>query len=75
MIMMLNTAIFSWFLINVMVMASHPNLRRSENSFALSDTGKVSRLMLFSKIKRGVYLFLLIFSEIKIFAVIVYILM
>lgn len=51
MIMMLNTAIFSWFLINVMVMASHPNLRRSENSFALSDTGKVSRLMLFSKNK------------------------
>ncbi|KTF89975.1 hypothetical protein cypCar_00047462 [Cyprinus carpio] len=36
--MMLNIAIISWFLMNVMVMASHPNLRRSENSFALSDT-------------------------------------
>jgi len=45
--MMLNTAIFSWFLINVVVMASHSHLRRSEHSFALSDTGKVSRLMLF----------------------------
>ncbi|XP_048039310.1 agouti-related protein [Megalobrama amblycephala] len=38
MIMMLNTVIFSWFLINVMVMASHPNLRRNEHSFALYDT-------------------------------------
>ncbi|XP_059378658.1 agouti-related protein [Carassius carassius] len=38
MIMMLNIAIISWFLMNVMVMASHPNLRRSENSFVLSDT-------------------------------------
>ncbi|XP_067256909.1 agouti-related protein [Chanodichthys erythropterus] len=36
--MMLNTVIFSWFLINVMVMASHPNLRRNEHSFALYDT-------------------------------------
>ncbi|XP_039544448.1 agouti-related protein [Pimephales promelas] len=36
--MMLNTAIFSWFLINVVVMASHSHLRRSEHSFALSDT-------------------------------------
>ncbi len=46
--MMLNIAIISCFLMNVMVMASHPNLRRSENYFALYDTGKVSRLMLFS---------------------------
>uniref|UniRef100_A0A673MEW2 Agouti-related protein n=2 Tax=Sinocyclocheilus rhinocerous TaxID=307959 RepID=A0A673MEW2_9TELE len=38
-IMMLSIAIFSCFLMNVMVMASHPNLRRSENSFALPDTG------------------------------------
>ncbi|KAK2913888.1 hypothetical protein QQF64_030310 [Cirrhinus molitorella] len=36
--MMLNIAIVSWILMNVVVMASHPNLRRSENSFALSDT-------------------------------------
>ncbi|XP_018924668.1 agouti-related protein-like [Cyprinus carpio] len=36
--MMLNIAIFSWFVMNVMVMASHPNLRRSESFFALPDT-------------------------------------
>ncbi|XP_043101135.1 agouti-related protein [Puntigrus tetrazona] len=36
--MMWNIAIISWFLMNVVVMASHPNLRRSENSFSLSDT-------------------------------------
>ncbi|TRY56512.1 hypothetical protein DNTS_015660, partial [Danionella cerebrum] len=34
---MLNTGIFGCFLLNVLVMASHPNLRRSENSFSLSS--------------------------------------
>ncbi|XP_051511402.1 agouti-related protein [Myxocyprinus asiaticus] len=36
--MMLNTVYLCWFMMNVMVMASHPSLRRSESSFALSDT-------------------------------------
>ncbi|XP_065123925.1 agouti-related protein [Paramisgurnus dabryanus] len=36
--MMPNTVFFCWIMMNVMVMASHPNLKRSQSSFTFSDT-------------------------------------
>lgn len=46
-IMMLNAIFFCWVIMNVMVLASHPNLRRSQSSVVFSDTGKIILVKLF----------------------------
>ncbi|KAI7813907.1 agouti-related protein [Triplophysa rosa] len=42
--MMLNAMFFCWVIMNVMVLALHPNLRRSQNSVAFSDADLLSEV-------------------------------